>query len=530
MNIGYSRFRHLLNGFLAQRPELKRSCFYFFLGLAAGRSLLGGLAPFTAPMAVVAPFLSELKAWSLVGGLIIGTFIRGSTAGACTVLVVGLLSLRIRRNENWDSCLLLGLAAGSANFLINIFFYLVLGKNTEIFPGMIAESILAGLFTFPFLYTLHDLRVQGKEPARLLLLLVLVLCGLGDIRVGATQLGEIMVRGILLVAAGGWGAATGAAVGVVLGLLGGDTWQALSRTGFYAGTGFFTGLLKSMGRIGVMLGFLLANLLFSFYYGTRDDLTGHLMASGIAAGLYFIVSPFLEHILGKEQSRESDDPPLQAEIGFAQRAKPGEVLCGDSLTIAHPAPQRLLLAMSDGMGAGIHAARESRTVVKMLEQLIEQDTIPEVAAEVINTALFSRGDEESAATIDMVMVDLKAGHADFLKAGASPSFIKRGAQLEMVRSLCWPAGILENVETEVIRKQVLPGDLLVMATDGITEVDQDSDTPGDWLYTFLRDIPLDDAQAVADLVLKGALKNTGFQNRDDMTVLVARLSNGREWE
>ena len=119
---------------------------------------------------------------------------------------------------------------------------------------------------------------------------------------------------------------------------------------------------------------------------------------------------------------------------------------------------------------------------------------------------------------------------DFLKVGAPPSFLKRDHSVEMIRSNCWPAGILDKVDAEVYRRQVLPGDMLIMATDGVTEVDREAAPPENWLYEFLKDLPLDDAQAVADLVLKHALKATGLKNRDDMTVLVARFGIGPELE
>jgi len=76
----------------------------------------------------------------------------------------------------------------------------------------------------------------------------------------------------------------------------------------------------------------------------------------------------------------------------------------------------------------------------------------------------------------------------------------------------------------------MPGDLLVMATDGITEADQKGVTPGEWLYTYFKELALDDAQVIADLILKRALRIGGLQHRDDMTVLVVRFYRASELE
>lgn len=531
MNAGYVRFRQAIDGFLAQRPAICQYLFHFVIGLAAGRSILGGLAPFSTALAVVSPFLPERPAWPLLGGLLLGIFTRGDAyslinplGDALTAVAAAFLTLRLQKSGSRVPLATLPVTAGGINLLIKTGLHLFLKKSTGVFPGLLSESVLAGLFTLPFYYVLTDFRLEKKEFARPLLLLFLVLCGLGNLRIGPVEIREVLVRGLLLLIAAGWGAPWGAAAGVLLGLLVGDLWQMLPRIGFYAGTGFCSGILKNLGRTGVLFGFVLAGLLFSFFYETQVTLAGHLIASGFAAGLYLLCSPFLERLLGKDKPKLPGKlAQLQAEIGFSQRAKPAEPLCGDSLAIAHLDLQRLLLIVSDGMGAGINAARESRIVIKMMEQLIGNGNPPEVAAGVVNTGLYLRGGEESAATIDLALIDLSARSVDFLKAGAPPSFIKRNDSVEMVRSACWPAGILDRLETEVLRREILPGDILVMVTDGITEAEQEGTAPGGWLYSFLQEIPVEEPQVVADLILKRALKNGGSQNRDDMTVLVARF-------
>ena len=75
--------------------------------------------------------------------------------------------------------------------------------------------------------------------------------------------------------------------------------------------------------------------------------------------------------------------PLEAEIGFSQRSKSTEPFCGDSFAVVHQSPGHLLLTVSDGMGAGINAMRESRIVVKLLEQLIVNGISPETAAGIV---------------------------------------------------------------------------------------------------------------------------------------------------
>jgi stage II sporulation protein E len=449
------------------------------------------------------------------------------------------LSGRARQQAPGQQLLIGALYAGGASLIVKSCFLVWHNRDPAAMLTLFSESLLVSLITPLFLYgwTGGSLlrpadagfrpggRLQQRE-LQALLALVMVLSGLGDIRIGPTVLREILVRCVLIVVAYAMGAGWAAGAGVLLGLLTGDFQEMLPRAGFYAGTGFFAGVLGGFGRIGVMAGFFLSSLLFSVFYGDTRDLSGHLLASLLTAGLFFLASPLIDRQLGRTKTRTAPEQPLQAEIGFSQRPKSNEVCCGDSFAVVHQSPEHLLLTVSDGIGAGVNAMRESRIVVKLLEQLMGNGIDPEAAAGIVNTALYLRGGEESAATIDMAAVDLKNRYVDFLKAGAPPSFIKRDRGVEMIRSSCWPAGILDRVEAEVQRRQVLPGDILVMATDGVTEIDREAALPDNWLYEFLQELPLEEAQAVAELVLKQALRAAGMRNRDDMTVLVTRFGGG----
>jgi hypothetical protein len=517
------------------RGMVLRYLIFFSIGLAGGRGQLGGLFPFAASLAVVSVLFEGAQPVVVAGGLLAGLLLRSGyimviQPADLLVLLTALLLARQFKVAQQESALPTALLAGVTDMVVKATFFMVRGGDLGFWPGLASEAVLTSLLAMMMVYALQSKRPWQRE-TRLLLLLVLAFCGFGDLPLGVTNLREVLTRIVLLATADGWGAGWAAGVGVVIGLLGGDIWQALQRTGFYAGIGFFAGLLRSIGRNGLVFGFIIASLLLSVFYSRTSDLSGHLLASGLAVVFYILLRPLLDRQLGRTHEKDADSAvPLQIDIGFAQRAKPSEPICGDSLAVSHLEPYRLLLTVSDGMGAGINAARESRIVVKLLEQLISCGISPHAAAEIINTALYMRGGEECAATIDMAMVDLQQRSYNFLKVGASPSYLKSGGKIEMIRSLCWPAGILDQVEPEVLHRQILPGDILIMATDGVTESGQELTLAGDWLYHCIQGLPLEEAQAIADSILQHAMKTSGWQNKDDMTVLVACFNSEQELE
>ncbi|MDQ9826338.1 SpoIIE family protein phosphatase, partial [Acinetobacter sp. 163] len=79
-----------------------------------------------------------------------------------------------------------------------------------------------------------------------------------------------------------------------------------------------------------------------------------------------------------------------------------------------------------------------------------------------NSALLVKSGEESLSTIDITAIDLYTGQAHFYKAGAAPTFVRRGNRAGMVESTSLPVGILTAVEFEKSSIKLSDGDLVVM--------------------------------------------------------------------
>lgn len=85
---------------------------------------------------------------------------------------------------------------------------------------------------------------------------------------------------------------------------------------------------------------------------------------------------------------------------------------------------RFVMCLSDGMGSGMEACKESETVVELLEQFMESGFSQETAAKMVNSALVLKGQDGMFSTVDICAVDLYTGICNFLKAGAASTFIK----------------------------------------------------------------------------------------------------------
>lgn len=206
--------------------------------------------------------------------------------------------------------------------------------------------------------------------------------------------------------------------------------------------------------------------------------------------------------------------------GAAQVGK--EAVCGDSFTIATLKEGKQLVALSDGMGVGENASRESQAAIQLLENLLGSGFGQDMSLQTINSVLLLRSKNETFATLDLVMIDLYSGQADFVKTGSAPSFIKRKGQVQMIAASSLPIGILEDIEVFRDRIALYPGDMVVMLSDGVVEALPDAVEPF-WIQDFLQTMDESDPQVLAEHILHRALTLCKGRPEDDMTVICMAL-------
>ncbi len=180
------------------------------------------------------------------------------------------------------------------------------------------------------------------------------------------------------------------------------------------------------------------------------------------------------------------------------------------------------MCLSDGMGSGMDACRESETVVELLEQFLESGFSQETAAKMVNSALVLKGQEGMFSTVDMCAVDLYTGICSFLKAGAASTFIKRGHGVETITSESLAAGLVQQIDFETASRKLYHGDYLIMMTDGVLDalpVQKEEET----MKEIILDVHEESPKELGREILERVLGYSDYRARDDMTVLVAGI-------
>lgn len=217
-----------------------------------------------------------------------------------------------------------------------------------------------------------------------------------------------------------------------------------------------------------------------------------------------------------------EGPGFHTLQGVAKIGKGCECISGDNFSMLELPGGKQGIILSDGMGAGEIAHRESAMVVEILEELLEAGFPKETAFQMLNTALVIGREEVRFSTIDACIFDLYSGKCEIAKAGASTTFIKKGNQIEGISSTSLPLGVVAKLEIDQVEVELEDGDMVIMVTDGVMDAlpvgEQDL-----LMKMIIEGIHSDNPKEVAHHVLEQVLACSGEIPMDDMTVLAVGI-------
>jgi len=159
------------------------------------------------------------------------------------------------------------------------------------------------------------------------------------------------------------------------------------------------------------------------------------------------------------------------EWGVATRSRPGEATNGD-LAVVTVTPEGALIAAIDGLGHGGAASLAARTAGRVVRERPSRDLV--LLAKLCHDALrHTRG-----AAIGLAFMSLLDGTMTWLGIGNVEGRVLSGtpSATRPKSSLAPGNGVLghELPSVKAATLEVLPGDVLVLATDGIQAVFADS--------------------------------------------------------
>ena len=248
-----------------------------------------------------------------------------------------------------------------------------------------------------------------------------------------------------------------------------------------------------------------------------------IQSLGIMFGCPMVAGAESERFISEEVADFvfEEEPGYMILTGVARATKKDETLSGDSFSFLYPESGETVLLLSDGMGSGEAASRDSEAVIGLLEQLLSAGFDERTALRLINSVLLLRTEGKSYSTVDISVINPYGGTCEFIKLGAAGTYIKREEWLEKVEAATLPVGMFGEADYDTKEKKLYDGDYVIMTSDGVP--DALGNHMEEVLFAAGKKLTDRTPQGVAGEILKAALELCEYKPKDDMTVLVAEL-------
>ncbi|MDD6071725.1 MAG: SpoIIE family protein phosphatase [Clostridiales bacterium] len=264
----------------------------------------------------------------------------------------------------------------------------------------------------------------------------------------------------------------------------------------------------------------------SCYAVGNNVVTGRQLAEKISriAGKKLVCVGKGEDVVGKQEGVFSfvEEGRFMLTTGIMRRERKGEELCGDNFSVTKLDTQKAVLMLSDGMGSGEAAFIKSEQIVDLLEQLLTAGFCRELAIELLNSFISFMTDGNLSTTLDLTMIDFYTGTADFIKLGASTTFIKRGHRVECIRSTSLPVGVLEQVEFDTCKRLLYHGDIVVMVSDGVLDGIL-FENKEEYLADLIAGMETSNVQSIAEQIMEDVESMQRGGLKDDSTILAVGI-------
>ena len=206
---------------------------------------------------------------------------------------------------------------------------------------------------------------------------------------------------------------------------------------------------------------------------------------------------------------------LTARMARISLPEDEESVCGDETGELRMPSGKVVYAVSDGMGSGEEANRESRAAIDLLFDQYRLGVEKELIYENVNRLLIARGEKELYATLDAASIDLVTGETEMVKFGAPPTCLVRGGNVRTLSGEALPCGIVDEARPYIRRIRLKERDRLVFCTDGVY------DLLGKDMEAELKKGSSAPLQRMAESLMAAA-RSRG--QRDDMTVMVIEVA------
>jgi len=221
-------------------------------------------------------------------------------------------------------------------------------------------------------------------------------------------------------------------------------------------------------------------------------------------------------------------------LDLATAYVPARELGGDFYDLLPYGVGRLAIANGDVSGKGTAAALYGSLAIGILRELVhDNEASPSEMLEQMNNRLLAARLDARFIAMQFAVYDAALRELTIANAGGTLPLLIRNRDVTEINVAGMPLGLLPEAEYDEVRLTLVPGDVVVFASDGIHEsMNKEQEEYGiDRLKELLSTVSsADPGYKVAQRIVKATDEHTGpgRQPHDDRTLLVLRVTDDSE--
>ncbi|MDE6530335.1 MAG: SpoIIE family protein phosphatase [Lachnospiraceae bacterium] len=231
--------------------------------------------------------------------------------------------------------------------------------------------------------------------------------------------------------------------------------------------------------------------------------------------------------------------------GTASMTKAGEKISGDNYSFLQGRDGKMMALLSDGVGSGEEACRDSGHLVDLAEKYLETGFDKKQMLGVLEGIMMGNAMENRMPTLDLCEIDLHTGECELVKLGSAPTLIKFDRLMDEIPSDNLLLGYEKIENISIVNRQLKEDNYIFMMTDGVADYFKEEEkkelfakmlgskgySDPTVLANYIMDkaVELSDSDPAGKIVEENPVRRLDSDPvrskyiRDDMTVLVLKI-------
>ena len=200
---------------------------------------------------------------------------------------------------------------------------------------------------------------------------------------------------------------------------------------------------------------------------------------------------------------------------------------GDFYDLFRPEQNKIGFVIGDVSGKGIEAAAVTSVVKSTIRAFAYKSCDVAKVMSDVNQALYKQVKQHQFITATFGILDTESGRLEIVNAGhPDPIIYDTSNCSHLVSNRNLPLGITNDVQFEVTQSQLVPGDTIILYTDGLTEARSESELFGeDRVIEIIKQLQWASAQDIIKGLVDSAKSFSGGNLLDDVAIISLRLEN-----